>query len=106
MSSSIELARVTAVEPLEGFWIRVTFTDGAVMDIGFEGVFEPDPGIFAPVVEDREFFEQVRVDPAKGVVEWPGELDLDADVMYGKYPPASGRDYQRRIVKPPRASAA
>lgn len=106
MSSSTELARVTAVEPLEGLWIRVTFGDGAVMDIGLEGVFEPNPGIFAPVIDDRAFFEQVRVDPKKGVVEWPGELALDADVMYGKYPPASGRDYQRRIVKPPAASAA
>lgn len=105
-SFSFELARVTAVEPLDGLWIRVTFSDGAVMDIGLEGVFEPNAGIFAPVLEDREFFEQVRVDPAKGVVEWPGELDLDADVMYGRYPPASGRDYQRRIVKSPAASAA
>jgi Protein of unknown function (DUF2442) len=106
MSSQYELVQVTAVEPLDGLWIRVTFMDGAVMDIGLEGVFAHNAGIFAPVAEDREFFEQVQVDPAKGVVEWPGELDLDADVMYGNFKPAAGPDYQRRIVKPARPSAA
>ena len=106
MSERLQLVDVVDVIPLEGRWLRVTFDDGAVMDISLEGVFEPDAGIFTPVVEDREFFEQVRVNREAGVVEWPGELDLDSEVMYGKYPPASGRDYQRRIVKPPRASAA
>ncbi|HEX6666050.1 MAG TPA: DUF2442 domain-containing protein [Solirubrobacterales bacterium] len=101
-----EISHVDHVEPLEGLWIRVTFSDGAVMDIGLEGVFGEYPGIFAPVLEDREFFEQVRVNPESRVVEWPGELDLDPDVMYGKFKPASGRDYQRRIVKPPATSAA
>jgi hypothetical protein len=105
MTEKFELSHVDHVEPLEGLWIRVTFSDGAVMDIGFEGVFEP-AGVFAPVLEDRGFFEQVRVNPESRVVEWPGELDLDADVMYGKFKPVSGRDYQRRIVRPAAASAA
>ncbi|MEX2106841.1 MAG: DUF2442 domain-containing protein [Solirubrobacterales bacterium] len=94
------------VKPLEGLWIRVTFSDGAVMDIGLEDVFGDDPGIFAPVIEDRGFFEQVRVNPVSRVVEWPGELDLDADVMYGKFKPVDGRDYQRRVVKEPLLSSA
>ncbi len=84
----------------------MTFSDGAIMDIGLEGVLGHNAGVFAPVVEDREFFEQVQVDPAKGVVEWPGELDLDAAVMYGKFEPAAGPDCQRRIVRPARSSAA
>jgi Protein of unknown function (DUF2442) len=106
MSNRSELTHVKAVEPLEGLWIRVTFTDGAVMDIGLEGVFGHNAGIFKRVVEDREFFEQVRVSEGPGVVEWPGELDLDADVMYGKFKPAYGPDYQRRIIKPAEPSVA
>ncbi len=106
MIELFELSRVEHVEPLEGLWIRVTFSDGAVMDIGLENVFGKNPGVFAPVIEDREFFERVRVNPEGGVVEWPGELDLDADVMYGKFKPVSGRDYERRIVKKPSLSAA
>jgi|ERR1051325_6590311 hypothetical protein len=101
-----ELAQVETVEPLDGLWIRVGFSDGALMDIGLEPIFGSDPGVFSRVVEDRSFFEQVRVNPQCGVVEWPGELDLDADVMYGKYKSASGRDYERRIIRRPSNSAA
>lgn len=105
MSEQFELVDVVDVIPLEGLWIRVTFDDGAVMDLGLEGVFGDNPGVFKRVVEDRDFFEQVRVDPAKGVVEWPGELDLDSEAMYGKVKPI-GPDYQRRLVKPAAPSAA
>jgi len=83
----------------------VNFSDGAVIDVGLEGVFSPD-GIFAPVLEDRKCFERVRVNPEAGVVEWPGELDLDSEAMYGKFKPASGRDYERRIVREPPLSPA
>jgi hypothetical protein len=103
MTDQSNLVDVVDVLPLEGLWIRVAFSDGAVMDIGLEGVFSP-AGIFAPVLEDRSFFEQVRVNTEAGVVEWPGELDLDSEVMYGKYKPASGRDYERRVVRKPTAS--
>ena len=102
--TEFELVDVVAVAPQEGLWLRVTFSDGAVMDIGLEGVFTPG-GIFDRVIEDRSFFEQVRVNRESGVVEWPGELDLDSEAMYGKVKPV-GRDYQRRIVKPPTHSAA
>lgn len=105
MNTHSNLVDVVDVTPLEGLWIRVTFDDGAVMDIGLENVLNP-AGVFAPVVEDRTFFEQVRVNRQAGVVEWPGELDLDSEVMYGKFPPASGRDYERRIVRQPSPSAA
>jgi hypothetical protein len=76
------------------------------MDIGLKEVFEHNVGIFAPVVRDRAVFEQVRVNQEAGVVEWPGERDLDADVMYGKFKPAYGPDYERRIVRGPTTSAA
>ena len=103
MNAQSEMVDVVDVAPLEGLWIRVTFSDGAVMDVGLENVLKP-AGIFAPVLEDREFFEQVRVNSEAGVVEWPGELDLDSEVMYGKFKPVSGRDYERRIVKAPSLS--
>lgn len=105
MNRQLDLVDVVEVVPLEGLWLRVSFSDGAIMDIGLEGVFEP-PGVFSPVLEDREFFEQVRVNREAGVVEWPGELDLDSEVMYGKFPPADGPDYQRRIIRPASPSAA
>lgn len=100
-----ELMEVRAVSPLEGYWIRVTFSDGAVKDIGLEHLFAGG-GIFAPIRDDREMFEQVRVNPEFGVVEWPGEVDLDSDVLYGPFEPASGHRVERRLVKGPPLSRA
>jgi hypothetical protein len=34
-------------------------------------------------------FEQVRVNPETQTVEWPGEVDLDPDVLDGRHEPAS-----------------
>lgn len=100
-----ELTEVTDVRPLEGYWIRVTFSDGAVKDIGLEDVISGG-GIFAPIRDDRTIFEQVRVNRELGVVEWPGEVDLDSDVLYGPFEPASGVRVERRLVKGPTLSAA
>jgi Protein of unknown function (DUF2442) len=51
-------------------------------------------GVFAPIRESRELFEQVRVNPETRTVEWLGEVDLDPDVLYGRMSPhpASGSD--------------
>jgi hypothetical protein len=46
--------------------------------------------------EQRAVFEQVAVNPESGTVEWPGEVDLDPEVLYGRYEPASGHPIERR----------
>jgi hypothetical protein len=38
----------------------------------------------------RELFEQVAVNRETGTVEWPGEVDLDPEVLYGSLEPAWG----------------
>ena len=38
-------------------------------------------GVFAPIYERREIFEQARVNPESRTVEWPGEIDLDPEVL-------------------------
>jgi hypothetical protein len=58
----------------------------AGVDVG--GLLEGG-GVFAPIRESREVFEQVRVNPETRTVKWPGEVDLDPDVLYGRYEPAS-----------------
>jgi hypothetical protein len=57
--------------------------------------------VFAPIYERREVFEEVAVNPESGTVEWPGEVDLDAEVLYGGYEPASGHRIGRRTVREP-----
>jgi hypothetical protein len=88
------------VQPLREHWPRVTFTDGPVEEIELS---EPlgSGGIFAPIYERRELFEQVRVDPENGAAEWPGDVDLDPEVLYGRYEPASGHRIARRTVHEP-----
>jgi hypothetical protein len=63
-------------------------------------------GVFAPIHEQREIFEQVHVNPESRTVEWPGEVDLDPEVLYGRYEPASGHRIQRRTIRGPVTAAA
>jgi hypothetical protein len=94
-----EIVTITAVEPLQDHWIRATFSDGAVKEIDL-GELLAGGGIFEPIRDDRKIFEQVRVNPETRTVEWPGEVDLDPDVLYGRYEPASGARVERRTISP------
>jgi hypothetical protein len=73
-------------------------------DVDVSGLLEAG-GVFAPIRESRELFEPDRVDPETQTVEWPGEADLDPDVLYGRYEPASGVRIERRIVREPSSAA-
>lgn len=99
-----DIIYITEVEPLEGHRIRATFTDGAVKEIDL-GELLAASGVFTPIYERREVFEQVAVNPESGTVEWPGEVDLDPQVLYGRYESASGHRIGRHTVREPVASA-
>jgi hypothetical protein len=99
-----EIMRITAVRPLDGFWIEATFANGAIKEIDLSETFAMG-GVFAPIYESRELFEQVRVNPQSETVEWPGEVDLDPDVLYGLFEPASGPPIPRRTIREPTHTA-
>jgi Protein of unknown function (DUF2442) len=99
-----EILHVTDVQPLEGHRIRATFNDGAIKEIDLSALLAAG-GVFAPIYERRELFEQVAVNPESGTVEWPGEVDLDPEVLYGRYEPASGHRIERRTVREPATAA-
>jgi len=90
---------ITQVEPLDGHWIRLSFADGAVHEVDLSGLLVAG-GVFAAIRDDRATFEAVRVDPDFGTIEWPGEVDLDPDVLRGDQSPASGAELRRRVVQP------
>ena len=72
--------RVTAVEALSGFRLRVTFADGLTGTVDMSRmVHSPKAGVFAALA-DPSLFAQVKVD--LGAVTWPGELDLAPDAMH------------------------
>lgn len=80
------LPRVTVVEPLAGFVLRLTFTDGLIREVDLSGDLW---GPMAEPLQDPDYFRQVRVDPELGTVVWPNGYDLDPDVLHGDFQPAS-----------------
>jgi Protein of unknown function (DUF2442) len=95
---------ITAVEALEGYRIRATFFDGAVKEIDLGSMIGNARGVFR-ALGDPKTFRQVRVNPKTGTVEWPGDLDLDPEVLYGRYEPASGARIERRTIREPASTA-
>jgi len=100
-----DLIKIERVEPREGFWLRISFSDGAVKDVDVANVLARG-GVFAAIRERRELFEQVRVNPETQTIEWPGEVDLDPDVLYGRFEAASGVTLKRCIVRAPKTTFA
>src|SRR5581483_4736152 len=79
--------RVTAVVPLEGFQLRLTFSDGLIRELDFDSVLSG--GVFQGL-RDPAVFREVRVDDVAGTISWPNGVDLDPDVLHGDYQPANG----------------
>jgi len=90
---------ITSVQPLEGHRVRLAFIDGAVHEVDLTAVLARG-GVFAPIRDDRATFEAVYVDHEFGTIAWPGDVDLDPDVLRGDEEPASGAALPRRIVQP------
>jgi hypothetical protein len=99
------LIKILDVEPLEGRSLRLTFSDGAVKDVDLSALLDAG-GVFAAIRDDRAAFEQVRVNPESQTIEWPGQIDLDPDVLYGRYEPASGITIARETVRERSAAPA
>lgn len=79
-----ELVDVTAVTPLDGYVVRLVFSDGYVRHLDL-GPFLRGP-VFEPLREPGEF-AKIAVDPELGTVCWPGGADLDPVVLrYGHRP--------------------
>ena len=95
-----EIVHVTDVESMDAFWVRATFSDGAVKEIDLGDLIANARGVFRPL-GDPKTFGQVRVNPETGTVEWPGEVDLDPEVLYGRHEPASGAAIERRTIREP-----
>ena len=72
--------RVTEVEALPGFRLRVAFADGLTGTVDLSRmVHSPEAGVFSALA-DPSLFAQVTLD--YGAVTWPGELDLAPDAVY------------------------
>jgi hypothetical protein len=59
--------------------VRIVFADGEVRDVDITPLLNTPA--FAPLC-DQALFEQVKIDEQTGTISWPGDVDLDPDVIY------------------------
>jgi len=78
------MVSVVAVEPLQGYRLCLTFSDGLVREVDLaDRLWGP---MFEPL-KDPAFFRRVHIDEDAGTIAWPNGLDLDPDVLHGDHPP-------------------
>ncbi len=71
---------ITAVEPVGGWRLRLTFEDGERREVDIAALVEPT-GVFE-ALNDPDFFRRVRVNPELGTIVWPNGADLCPDVLH------------------------
>jgi hypothetical protein len=81
------LYRVTSVEPLGGYRLRVGFDDRSAREIDLGSVLEGE--IYGPL-RDLAMFATVAIDPEVHTLVWPNGADFDPAVLHGwpKHEPA------------------
>jgi uncharacterized protein DUF2442 len=85
MTTQATRIRIETVEPLDGYVLRLGFSDGSHREVDLE------PELWGPVFEplrDQEIFRQVAVDTQLGTIVWPTGADMDPDVLRGDQQPA------------------
>ena len=76
--------RITAVEPLEKFLVRLRFADSTQKEVDLEPyLWGP---IFANIRSDPEVFRSVHV--IGSTIGWDNGADIDPDVLYYDLKPA------------------
>ena len=90
------LGRIQAVERLDGFHVRMAFTDGTQKVVDLEP-FMHGP-IFQPLRDDEQQFATMKVDPKFGTIVWDNGADIDPDVLYHGLQP----DWMTHEVDQPR----
>jgi len=71
--------RVTTVEILDGYMLRVSFTDGFAREIDLEPILEGE--LYGPL-RDPSLFERVTVDPEVHTLVWPNGADFDPATLH------------------------
>lgn len=85
----IVVLRVTDVQPLDGYRLRISFNDGVVRDVDFADDLRMASGSLAEPLRDPVYFRQVRVDESSRTIVWPNGLDAAPEVLHGDFQPVS-----------------
>ena len=98
------MLRIADVQPLEDRRVRLTLTDGSIVERDLGGLLD-GIGVFEPISFDDDAFREVYVD--YGTLAWPGEVDIAPETLIWDGPdPADGSTRSPepflRPQKPPR----
>lgn len=88
--------RVTAVEVLPGYRLRLSFDDGTMTLADFAD------DLWGPLCEplrDPDYFARVTVDAESRTVVWPNGYDPSPEVLHGDAPPAPPS--RLRVIRAP-----
>jgi Protein of unknown function (DUF2442) len=93
----MDLLRVCEVKALEGFKLKLTLTDGSIIERVVSHLLVGP--IFERIRKDPLVFAEVRAE--SGTVVWPNGADLCPDVLiWGGPPPEEGRSSPARAIDP------
>jgi hypothetical protein len=88
------VVRVTSVEVLPNYRLRLTFDDGAVTEADFaDDLWGP----LAEPLRDTAYFARVAVDPTSRTIVWPNGYDPSPEVLHGDAPAAAPS--RLRVIK-------
>ena len=79
--------RIRHVAPLGGYRLRLTLTDGSVIERDVSALLQGP--VFEPIRSDPGLFGAATVEG--GTVVWPNGADLCPDVLIWNGPPPAGR---------------
>ena len=71
--------RVTSVELLDGYRLRVGFDDGSEREIDLEPILE---GEIYGSLRDHTAFASVEIDPEVHTLVWPNGADFDPAILH------------------------
>ena len=94
---SKQFVRIQSIEPLEGFRVRLGFTDNTQRVVDLEPYLHGP--IFDPMRDDPEAFRAVRVDKRMGTIVWDNGADIDPDVLYYNLRPAWMEESEREVAR-------
>jgi hypothetical protein len=69
-----QIHRVTVVEQIADFILRIVFADGTTQTIDFSPILAGE--IYGPLA-DPGYFRHVRLDPESHTIVWPNGADFD-----------------------------
>ena len=92
------MLRIARVQPLEGRLVKLTLTDGSVVERDLSGLLD-GVGVFERISVDDAAFREVFVD--YGTLAWPGQVDIAPETLIWDGPdPKSGTRRPEPFLRP------